>query len=261
MSNVVNASDEKQFYVASRDWEADTLEMRSRSERRAWFVAATASLIAIIAVAGIAMLAPFKQTVPYVLSVDKSTGNIDVVNTLSERSISNQELQEKFWSKRYVTARESYLWTLLQYDYDTVLRLSDQNVARDFAALYEGEDARDKKYGSGVEMTVKILSITLPPDETGKAVIRFEKTTKRLEANAIEPPQTFVATLAFKFEPNLFAKEKDLIENPLGFKVTSYRIDSEISTATQPKVSEVERIPPPQMLSNRVVPPIAEMKK
>jgi type IV secretion system protein VirB8 len=143
----------------------------------------------------------------------------------------------------------------LQYDYDTVLRLSDDLVARDYARLYEGVEARDKKYGSNVEMRVKILSITLPPDEQGKVVVRFEKTVKRLEANTIDTPQTFVATLAYTFKPSMFGKEKDLIENPLGYKVTSYRVDSELSTAT-PKAAQAEQLPLPSQVALHVVPPL-----
>ena len=83
----------------------------------------------------------------------------------------------------------------------------------------------------GNELKDIIASGTLlPPDQVGKAVVRFEKLVKRVNADQAEPPQTFVATMAFEFRPSMRGREKDLIENPLGFKVTAYRVDAEIGS-------------------------------
>jgi type IV secretion system protein VirB8 len=242
-TKTITPSEEKAFYAQGIDWEADRECMYRRSERRAWIIASISMCMSAVSIIGIAVLAPFRQIVPYVLAVDRSTGNVEVMDAAQDRLVGYQELQDKHWAQKYVTARESYMWTLLQYDYDTVLRLSDDPIGRDYAKLYEGSEARDKKYGSGIEMRVNIISVTLPPDETGKAVVRFEKTIKRQEADSVEPPQAFVATLAYSYQPSMFGKEKDLIENPLGFKVTSYRIDSEVAqppalkSSTQPKTA------------------------
>ncbi len=79
-------------------------------------------------------------------------------------------------------------------------------------------------------MRVKVLSVTLAQDEIGtKAVVRFEKTSNRSEADNADAPQYYVATMAFEYKPSMFGKERELIQNPLGYKVTSYRIDSEIA--------------------------------
>lgn len=229
--NLVQAGEEKAFYDKGRDWEADRQAGTEKSARRAWAVAAVASFIAVAAVIGIAALAPFKRVVPYVFTVDKTTGNVELVHATDDRTIVGyQELLDKHWASRFVTARESYFYKLLQSDYDTVLALSADEVGRDFAKLYEGPDARDKKYGAGMEMKVKVLSVTLSGDAVGsKAVVRFEKTSRRIQADVAEPPQYFVATMAYEYQPSMFGKERDLIQNPLGYRVTSYRVDSEIA--------------------------------
>lgn len=229
--NIVKAGEEKGFYEKGRDWEADRQARIEKSERRAWTVAGGASVIAVAAVIGMASLAPFKRVVPYVFTVDKATGNVELVDAADDRKIVGyQELLDKHWATKYVTARESYLYKLLQTDYDTVLALSADDVGRDYAKLYDGPNARDKKYGTGIEMKVKVLSVTVSQDDVGsKAVVRFEKTAKRTEADQAEPPQYFVATMAFEYKPSMFGKEKDLIQNPLGYRVTAYRVDSEIA--------------------------------
>jgi type IV secretion system protein VirB8 len=215
---------------AGIDWESDRLASVLSSERRAWMVAVAAGTVAVLAIVAIVVMMPLKATVPYLIYQDKATGATQVVTAINERDVGYQELNAKFWAKRYVVARESYLYTLLQYDYDTVLRLSADDVGRDYHRLYEGDSSREKRLGSGTEERIKVLSVVLPPDQMGKAVVRFEKAIKRASADAPEPPKTYVATFAFTFKPSMKGNEGDLIENPLGFKVTSYRVDAEIAT-------------------------------
>jgi type IV secretion system protein VirB8 len=230
--NAVKAGEESVFFRKAQDWEADRQVRIEKSERRAWYVACSASVVATAAVVALASLAPFKQVVPYVFVVDRATGNVELVSAADDRTVKGyQELTDKHWAETYVVARESYNWSLLQHDYDTVLRLSSDDVGREFARLYQGENARDKRYGAGIEMRVKTLSVTLDRDSVStKAVVRFEKTSKRIEADQTDPPQYFVATIAFEYKPSMRGIEKDLIRNPLGYRVLSYRIDAETAT-------------------------------
>ncbi|MGQ3054219.1 MAG: virB8 family protein [Roseateles sp.] len=230
--NTVQAGEESRFYKAGRDWEADRQTRSEKSERRAWIVAGACSLLALVAVGGMATMAPFKRVVPYVFAVDKATGNVELVSATDDRAaVGYQELTDKHWAQTYVVARESYSWKLLQNDYDTVLALSSDEVGREYAKLYEGGNARDKKFGQSVEMRVKVLSVTLSHDDVStKAVVRFEKVAKRQEADVADPPQYFVSTMAFEYKPSMFGKEKDLIANPLGYRVVAYRVDAEAAT-------------------------------
>jgi len=62
-----------------------------------------------------------------------------------------------------------------------------------------------------------------------KAVIRFQREQRRLDAERPETPTFYVATMSYEYKPSMFGKEKDLIQNPLGYRVTSYRLDSELA--------------------------------
>lgn len=227
----VKAGDQKRFIQEGQTWEADRQAQYMKSERRAWRVAGAATVVAVLAVGGMALLAPLKRVVPYVFTVDHATGNVEVVNALDDRTIVGyQELLDKHWASKYVSARESYNFRLLQHDYDTVLALSSDVVARDYAKIFDGANARDKKLGSSVEMKVKILSVSLADDPVGpKAVVRFERTTRNTAAEGTGSPQYFVATMAFSYTPSMTGKERDLIANPLGYKVMAYRVDAEMA--------------------------------
>lgn len=224
---------EKDFFKASTDWEADRASRAERSERRAWIVAAVATVAALMAVGGMALLAPFKRVVPMVFAVDKASGNTELVNAADDRNVAQlgyQELLDKHWASQYVVARESYFYRLLQTDYDTVLMLSADDVGRDYARLFEGADPRDKKLGPMTEWKVTVLSVSLQHDGVGsKAVVRFQREQRRLDAERPEPATYYVATMAYEYKPSMFGKEKDLIINPLGFRVTSYRVDAELA--------------------------------
>ncbi|MFP1132973.1 virB8 family protein [Asticcacaulis sp. W401b] len=233
-------SDEKDYYQKAQDWEADRQGQLQRSERRAWRVAMLATGVAAVAVVALATLAPLRRTVPYVFEVDRATGNVAFVQAADDRTTRGyQEIVDKHWAQRYVLARESYVYKLLQTDYDTTLGLSDDRTARGYAQLFEGDNARDKRFGTNTEQTVDVHSIALAPDNIGsKAVVRFSKTTRHLDSGLVEPPQTYVATLAYEYVPSMSGREKDLINNPLGFRVTSYRVDPEAQSVRADPVGE-----------------------
>lgn len=218
-------------FKAARGWEADHEANRAKSERRAWMVASAASTIAVVAVVGLASLAPFRRNIPYLFAMEKATGNVEFVGALDDRRVLGyQELLDKHWAQRYILARESYNYRLLQTDYDTVLSLSNEPVGRDFTKLYEGPNARDVRYGANVELKVVVLSVQLSKNAIGlQAVVRFAKTSRRIDSDTSEPTQYYVATIAYEYLPTMFGKEKELLANPLGYKVTSYRADAELA--------------------------------
>jgi type IV secretion system protein VirB8 len=242
---LVSEGREAEHFAEARDWEADRTSRLERSEKRAWRVAMGSGVAALAAVIGIASLAPFKSAVPYVFTVDKATGNVELVSAADDRQMMGyQELTDKHWAQRYVVARESYYWSLLQSDYDTVLRLSADEVGREYARIYDGEDARDKKFGSSIEMRVKVLSVGVASDAVGsRATVRFEKSAKRTQSDKADPPQYFVATLAYEYKPSMKGQEIDLIQNPLGFKVLSYRVDSELAPVAPAGAAAASSIP------------------
>ena len=79
------SSTEKELYKKGIEWEADRQARLEKSERRAWLVAGVAVLVSLVAVIGMATLAPFKRVVPYVFTIDNATGNVELVNAVDDR--------------------------------------------------------------------------------------------------------------------------------------------------------------------------------
>jgi type IV secretion system protein VirB8 len=209
------------------DIEASLTYLQERSERRAWHVAYAAVGIAMLSVAALAVMVPFYRVVPLPIEVDRLTGESQVIDVLDARHVHTREIQDKHWAETYVRERERYDWGLLQMDYDSVLTMSDDVVARDYRGIYSGPDALDRQLGAGTERHVRILSVTLPPDEPGHAVVHIERTSFRNGQADAEPTQRFVITLAYTYRPPVFTRESVAIANPFGFKVTAYSRDPE----------------------------------
>jgi type IV secretion system protein VirB8 len=218
-----------------QNWEA-TLEFeRDKSNHRAWMCVWASWLITGLAVAALVIVATKKNTTTVVLEHDTTAHSWQLLKGIDDRTIVGyDELNAKHWVTQYVIAHESYLWQILQGDYDRIRALSTEDVARAYAVQFEGSEAKHLRLGENVEERIHIISVTFPPTagkstpgHAGQAVVRFDKTVKRTNAQG-EPPKTYVATLAYKFEPSMFGTEEALAANPLGFKVTAYRVDAEM---------------------------------
>jgi len=219
---MVQAAQEEAHYEKGRDWEVDKEARTQKSERMVWKVAGVAVIAVVVEAIALAGLTPLKSVSTTMVVVDKATGGYEIVDAIDQRKVVGyQDLLDKHWATNYVQHREAYDYKLLQTDYDAVLAMSDDNMGRGYAQLYDGPNARDKKFGTSLDIKVDILSVTLQPDNVGsKAVVRFSKTTHRTNADHADDPQYFVATISYEYRPSMRGKEKELLLNPLGLKVT-----------------------------------------
>lgn len=209
------------------NFEASVRYLIEKSNQRAWLVAFISMAISIIAVIAVIFLTPLKTTEPYVIRVDNTTGMVDIITSLQEEQISSIEALDKYFISQYIKAREGYYYKFLNQDYVLTQLMSDENVANEYRAIYAGDNALDQIYKDNVEVSVKILSIVLGNSNGVKTSTIRALITKKDSATKSTQQSTKVITLAYDF---LLAKtsEENRILNPLGFKVTNYRVDEEI---------------------------------
>ncbi|ELO3792518.1 type IV secretion system protein [Campylobacter coli] len=209
------------------DYEASFRYLIDKSNKRAWLIAFVSIFIAIISIVAVVLLTPLKTIEPYVIRVDNTTGMVDILTMLDEKEISSNEALDKYFISQYVKAREGYYYELLNQDYLLTQLMSSEKVANEYRAWYEGENARDQILKNSNEVNVQILSIVLGNSNGIKtSTIRAKIITKNLNTRGLSE-STKVITLSYDY---ILAKasEENRILNPLGFKVTNYRIDEEI---------------------------------
>jgi type IV secretion system protein VirB8 len=216
------------------DWEATRVSDLEKSRKLAWAFASLMCVCLVVAVVALAMLTPLRRTVPYLVRQDPSTGNVEVLQSFDNRVIGSQELLNKYWARRYVTSREQYNWWLVGSDYDTVSTLTDPTIIKDYADQFLGEKGLDKVFGDFTERRIKVLSIAPSPTNPQQMVVRFERTTVSKGA-VVESPTAFVVNMTFRYRPNTYASEAELIRNPMGFQVYSYRRDVEVPGTSVPR--------------------------
>lgn len=229
------------------NYEVTMADMARKSERRAWWIAGTSVLMSMILAGGYFYFLPLKEKVPYLVMADAYTGTATIARLRGDwnnNQITASEAINKSNVAHYVLAREGYDLALLNMrDWATVFTMSDDDVA----AGYRNDNTRDnpkspyRLYGDSKVIRVKILSIQLIGDPgmtpTG-ATVRFQRTLYEKASGQATPLPTRFATMQFKYEPNLGFSEQDRLLNPLGFRVTAYRVDNELINA--PPVETVD---------------------
>lgn len=211
----------------SLDFETSKAELLAKSERRAWFIAGAAIVIAVGLAVALASLFPLKEKVPYLVRVDNATGVTDIVSLLKEQVVDYQDIQDKYWIGNFIKAREGYNWYTLQNDYDLVGMLASRPVAIEYAKLFQGETALDETWKNKYRAEIKLLTIS--PNGSGAASVRFVKKVNVVETGAeYQKPSYWIATVNYEYRATDKMPESERLINPFGFTVVSYRVDPEM---------------------------------
>ena len=208
------------------DFELKLSDILLKSNKRAWIITFISTIL-LCAVILLYLFKPLIKTEPFVIQVDKTTGLTQMLSSVSEKKITYNEAIDKFFTSQYVKKREQYFYSLLSKDYVYVQLNSTPKVAEEYIKIYTGKESRDKILGQGIEEKVKVLSVTLGENAYIKnATVRIKIDTYK--KGVVVDSKIKIVTLAYTYMPALKATEKERLSNPLGFKVTSYRVDAEV---------------------------------
>lgn len=230
------------------NFENTIADMARCSERRAWMVASSAIVMALILAGGYFVFLPLKEKVPYLVMADAYTGTSTVARltgNLGERGIAASEAINKSNIAHFVMARESYDYSQFgQQDWNTVHAMATPLVTAGYAKLYTKVNPANPQtlFGKNRSIRVKILSLQLhDPAEVGSApksaTVRFQRSLYDKAAGTSTPLDSKIASLEFSYNEHLKMDEPNRILNPLGFQVTSYRVDNDYA-ASPPIESE-----------------------
>lgn len=228
------------------NYEITVADQARRSERRAWWVAGAAMTISLILVGGYFYVLPLKEKVPYLILADAYTGQATVARLRGDfqhNSITASEAVNRANVATFIRARESYDWTLIgDRDWKTVFTMAEPQVASSYRALYSTRNTNGplQIYGKGQSIRIKILSTQLfggdPKNGPSGATVRFQRSIFDKSGGSSRFLDNKIATIEFSYKPNLDMSEGDREINPLGFRVSAYRVDNDY--ATTPAVND-----------------------
>lgn len=212
------------YLAAAKAWETDEISRIRKSERRAWTVAIGAGILAVLAVAAVALMAPLKKVEPFVVRVDK-LGESDVVTLLDERTVTATEALDKYWLSTYVNFREEYSKALAYGNFKATELMSAQPVRDEFFKQVRPDRPQSPTaiYGAQGTVQVEVNNVSFIAD--GHAQVRFTRTEKRAGAQGTTVTQ-WIATVSYDYI-NPPMDEKARLINPVGFRVNDYRLDAE----------------------------------
>jgi len=225
----------------SVNFELTIADMAKRSERRAWWVAIIAVVMALILLGGYFYMLPLKEKVPYLIMADAYTGTSTVArlnDDFTNRHLSTSEAINHSNVAHFLMARESYDSSMLNLgDWTTVQTMSSPGVKAAYTALFatNNPDNLYKTYGKDRALRVKLLSIVLIGGNGGQttpkgATVRFQRSIYNKNSGVTIPLDSKIATLEFEYKTNLEMDDQSRIQNPLGFWVTDYRVDNDYAS-------------------------------
>ncbi|MBB5864839.1 type IV secretion system protein [Xanthomonas sp. 3058] len=254
------------------NYEVSIADIARRSEKRAWIVATVSMLITVMTAGGYYYMLPLKEKVPYLVMADAYSGTSTIAKLEANyggRTISTSEALARSNIARFILARESFdASTIGDRDWNTVAAMAATNVLAEYRTLHSGNNPMRpfNTYGRMKSIRVNILSITLIGGKgqpyTG-ATVRFQRNVYDKASTATTLLDNKIATMGFVYQDNLQMSDSLRVENPLGFRVTDYRVDNDYSAlpaapssiSTQPQ--PVPQTPNQQQVAPGVVDPNA----
>ena len=195
-----------------------------RSEKKAWFVAICAMILALTTTLAFALSLPFKQTEVFTVLVDSTTGSAERIYSVQPTGIDDEDAVKEALLVSYISDRETFIAAGQEERLKRVQRDSRDQARSSLVALWTpaNENYPPEIYGSKSRVEVTVRSITFLNDEV--AQIRFDKTLR--SPNKTPLTQTFIATVGFAFDPQKEKSIERVWENPLGFFVDDYSVDA-----------------------------------
>ena len=219
-------AEKKQLEQNALDWQRSDILRAKRSVRLAWTIASVSGALAIAGVSAVAMLAPLKRVEPFVIQVDRTTGQTSVVPGLrGTNPITYDVAVKRYFISQYVKEREG--WTPLAENemYQAVLLMSGDEEKKRYNEYFSRSNPASPQlvFKDTPMVSIDIQSISFINDNV--AEVHFARTVY----SHVGPPlvSRYVATMTFKItnRPQL---ERDLNVNPIGFAVANYQTSPEV---------------------------------
>lgn len=224
-------------YSEALDWSVERTALIQKDKQLGWTVAKILGLTLVCMTIITAISVSKKEAYPFVIELDKSTGMTRVLDIRDPQNIPVNELLDKYWLKEFTLAHESYDYRTLEHDHRKVRLMSVPEVFEPYNHQFglENKNSIQNKLLDRKKIVVDIDSVV--PEGNGIATIRFTKRLVDTYTNKTEAQNSWTARVGYEYDPVLGKTEKDRLDNPFGFVVTSWRVDpitvSQVSQGVQ----------------------------
>lgn len=207
-----------------KTWDNEIVANAISSKNRAWLITIISLIIALVSIICVMLLFPLKREVPYVVTVDRASGYVEVTKKLTESGISEDIAVTEANLVKYVSSREQYIPAILKHNYDLVSLMSTNQALKEYRSQWDAHNPENPsvKFGAKTTIDIKIKSIQFISEKI--ATVRFQR-EKRLSDQLIVGDWAAIIEFQYSQKPMI---TKDRFSNPLGFQVINYRVNPEV---------------------------------
>jgi type IV secretion system protein VirB8 len=212
--------------IEKKNWYKDRYQYVLVQRKLLALITMLALVCTLAAVLVIASLTPLKSVEPFVIQVDQRSGITQTVDPLTAKDLSANEAVNNFFIVQYIRSRETYSVNDLARNYDIVRVMSDSSrVYPGFVTQADPNNPNSNaaRLGSSGVRTVKFKSITYLNPQLAQVRLLIEERADRGEATQ----QNKIALVGFEYVKMSLTTDERYI-NPLGFRVTDYRLDEDV---------------------------------
>jgi type IV secretion system protein VirB8 len=175
----------------------------------------------------IVRMIPQKTIAPYVIQVDQKTGITQVIDPVTTQQLTANEAITNYFIAQYIRAREGYAANEIMRFFETVRLMSDpRNVFPAYRVEIDSNnpDSHPTRFGALGTRQVKFKSTTMLEPSVAQVRLLIEEKKEGTETTA---QYHRIITLRFEYSKIPLSADERTV-NPLGFRVTEYRVDEDV---------------------------------
>lgn len=224
MLKITESTNLQRYFKDGETWEQEVIANAFQSRNRAWILSFVCMGIAVLSLITLLLLLPLKTFEPYVVAVDRNTGYLEVTKGLYQGNLTQDEAITQANLVKYVSLRESYNPSVLRENYELASLMSQGAALQEYQQIWNGKNPNNPSIilGRKAAIDIKIQSVSFLNDKT--ASIRFQR---ELKENNQTKLSYWTAIIDYQYAQKPM-KMAERFLNPLGFQVTSYRVNTEV---------------------------------
>ncbi|APR97951.1 VirB8 family type IV secretion system protein [Wolbachia endosymbiont of Folsomia candida] len=184
----------------------------------------------LLAAISISILAIFKISTnstiePFVIEIEKKSGIVQLVDPVTVKQYSANEVLNNYFITEYIKAREVFDPYHYNYNYYTKVRLfSSSGVYNEFRNYIRSQNLDDlfNLYSDFVKNEFKVRSI----QKLGNDALQVRFTIEFTRKDGSSTRKNKIVIMSYRYA-SLEMDDQQRYINPLGFQVISYRVDDE----------------------------------
>lgn len=206
----------------SKNWYNDRYEWMMVQRNLLFIILLVSAVMIVFLNFSISYIKSTKSIEPFVIEIEPKTGVPTVVEPLSVIAYSGNEVINRFFIWNFIKLREEYNYITFPRAMTDIRLFANDLVYSQYRRAVDQNNLQSpyNLYGQGSVRTAELKSLILQDQNT--AQIRIRLTVDGSQHLTMDK----IVLLTFEYN-NIEISDDKRLTNPLGFTVTSYRIDDE----------------------------------